>query len=625
MKLRIIIKERSGSSSPRRRGSSIKLQLLIFFSLFLFFFPKLTLAIENFRTDYTVDYFLSEKDNNISSRVSYKIKITNLTPDLVIKNFSILFPKSFQIGNIKAADDFKSIIPSVSDADDKNTISVPLSDPIAGLNSENNIYLDFLQQNLFKVNGNVWEVILPTVENKEGEGDYTIIVHLPPNSGKQISIAKPKPDHITLNEITWRNPVNRTIYAVFGKQQNYSLQLRYHLTNPNLNRVYTDVSFPPDTLYQKVFVNSIRPEPAIVSTDEDGNYIGRYFLNPKEGKTILFDGGVVITSEPREDMKEPIRTLFKTQQKYLLAASTHWKLNEDFIPKKISTIRDIYRYAVDTLTYNYGRLNTSITRLGAQQALQYPDQSVCTEYSDVMISIAREKGLYTREIQGYGFSNDQELRPLSVNADILHSWPEYYDEVKQLWIQTDPTWEDTSGIDYFNSFDLNHVVFAIHGKKSDSPYPAGSYKTQNSTKDINILPTAQYYSELKSVSFETNPLQIPNMSNNSYTLKVVIRNTGNTFLWNFPISAEADKLTLSPATQIVSSLAPLEKKELIFEYIPKSQFGDIKTVLKLSSDSKPLYEQEINVASFYYGIAKIIGIIILFILGLGVAVKLMRR
>ena len=51
------------------------------------------LAIENFRTDYTVDYFLSENDNNISSRVSYKIKITNLPSDLVIKNFSILFPK----------------------------------------------------------------------------------------------------------------------------------------------------------------------------------------------------------------------------------------------------------------------------------------------------------------------------------------------------------------------------------------------------------------------------------------------------------------------------------------------------------------------------------------------------
>lgn len=599
----------------------------IFFLTSIFYFLSSTpiYAIDHFRTDYTVDYFLSESDNNISSRVSYKIKITNLTPDLVIKNFSILFPKSFQIGSIKAADDFKSIIPGVSDADGKNTISVALTDPVAGMNSENNIYLDFLQQNLFKVNGNVWEVILPTVENKEGEGDYTIIVHLPPNSGKQISIAKPKPDHITLNEITWKNPVNRTIYAVFGKQQNYSLQLRYHLTNPNLNRVYTDVSFPPDTLYQKVFVNSIHPEPAIVSTDEDGNYIGRYFLNPKEEKTILFDGGVIVSSEPREDMKEPIRTLFKTQQKYLLAPSTHWDLNADYVPKKLTNIRDIYSYARDTLSYNYGRLNTSITRLGAQQALQYPDQAVCTEYSDVMIAIAREKGLYSREIQGYGFSNDQELRPLSVNADILHSWPEYYDDTTQLWIQTDPTWEDTSGIDYFNSFDLNHVVFAIHGKKSDFPYPAGSYKTQDSTKDINIIPTAQFFSEKKAVSFETNPLQIPNMNNRSYTLKVTIRNTGNSFLWNFPVSAEADKLTLSPATQIVASLAPLEKKELTFEYIPKSQLGDVKTTLKLSSESKLLYEHEISIASFYYGIAKVVGVIALFLFGLGVAVKLIKR
>lgn len=150
--------------------------------------------------------------------------------------------------------------------------------------------------------------------------------------------------------------------------------------------------------------------------------------------------------------------------------------------KKITTIPEIYRYAVDTLTYNYGRLNTSITRLGAQQALQYPDQAVCTEYSDVFISLAREKGLYTREIQGYGFSNDQELRPLSVNADILHSWPEYFDDAKQLWIQTDPTWEDTSGIDYFNSFDLNHVVFAIHGKNPTFPIPQAVTKRKTAQR-----------------------------------------------------------------------------------------------------------------------------------------------
>ena len=93
-------------SSPRRRvyprkGIQSKITIIDFLFLFIFFFPKLTHGIDHFRTDYTVDYFLSENDNNISSRVSYKIKITNLTPDLVIKNFSILFPKAFKLATSK--------------------------------------------------------------------------------------------------------------------------------------------------------------------------------------------------------------------------------------------------------------------------------------------------------------------------------------------------------------------------------------------------------------------------------------------------------------------------------------------------------------------------------------------
>ena len=87
------------------------------------------------------------------------------------------------------------------------------------------------------------------------------------------------------------------------------------------------------------------------------------------------------------------------------------------------------------------------------------------EFTDLFIAIAREKGIYSREIQGYGFSLDQKLQPLSLSSDILHAWPEYYDTKTESWIAVDPTWENTSGINYFSSFDLNHIVFVIHGKK----------------------------------------------------------------------------------------------------------------------------------------------------------------
>lgn len=587
--------------------------------------PGISLAAQ-FRTDYDVNYTLDAQNTGIATKVSFKIKITNLTTDLVIRKFSITFPKSFQIGNIKASDDFKEIIPEVTNsADGDHVIAVELSNPVAGINEENNIYLDFLQNNLFKVNGNVWEVILPTVENKDEGGNYTVTVELPPNSGKQIAISKPRPTNITLSEIKWVNPANKTIYAVFGKKQNYDLELRYHLQNPRITRVYTDIAFPPDTLYQRVFVNSISPKPDTVSIDEDGNYIGRYYLNPKEEKTIYFKGAVEIFAEARSEMRLPVKKLFEESKNHLLSPSTHWRIEPSRLPSVNANFTDIYNFTTKTLTYNYGRLNSNLTRLGANQALEYPDQAVCTEYSDVFIAIAREKGMFTREMQGYGFSNDQDLRPLSINADILHSWLEYYNEEKQVWIPIDPTWEDTSGIDYLTSFDLNHIVFAIHGKKSDYPYPAGSYKTEDTTKDINIIPTSNEYKERKSLSFEPSTLHIPTLNKNTYSFKITVQNTGNTFIWNTLLDAYSEKLKISPKSINIDRLAPLEKKELVFEYAPESLFANTKADITLSTSEGIVFRDAISVTTIYYSVLKYSIIAFAIALGLFVAIKLIKR
>ena len=121
--------------------------LFILFVFFFLFYTPLARAAD-FKTDYFVDYYLSEKNNDIATKVSFKIRITNLTTDLVIKKFSIIFPKSFQIGNIKASDDFKDITPIVEELDEKHSISAQFSDPLVGINMENTLYLDFLQHNL---------------------------------------------------------------------------------------------------------------------------------------------------------------------------------------------------------------------------------------------------------------------------------------------------------------------------------------------------------------------------------------------------------------------------------------------------------------------------------------------
>lgn len=228
-------------------------------------------------------------------------------------------------------------------------------------------------------------------------------------------------------------------------------------------------------------------------------------------------------------------------------------------------------------------------------------------------------------MQGYGFSNDQDLRPLSVNSDILHSWPEYYDNATQLWKEIDPTWESTSGIDYFDSLDLNHIVFAIHGKKSDYPFPAGSYKLEETTKDVNITPTSDVFSEKNSLDFQVSPLQIPLLNKNTYQLKITVRNTGNAFVWNMPLAVSSDKVSFIQPDNSTVSLAPMEKKELTYEYATNGFFSDSKATVTVSSGGNRLYSHEISVTPLYLSVVKYLVIGLGVVTGIVAAVKFIKN
>jgi len=591
--------------------SSLFFIILSFVSCFVF--SSFSYA-SDFITDYDVHYYPTLEKQNLTTHVSFKIKITNLKPDIYIKTFSLLFPKTFQIGNIKVSDDNGVVNTIVTQSDSNQIIKMEFSDPAMGLNITNSLYLEFLQTDLFKVNGNTWEVIIPTIENRD-KGDYIVTVHMPMTQSKKISISKPKPDLISGDRIIWNNPKNKTIYAVFGAYQIYSTKLRYHLNNPHFTRVYTDIAFPPETLYQKLYINSIFPKPDKVFRDDDGNYMGRYFLNAKESKDIIFDSNIQIHVQPRADVMKEISKSFISQKKYLLTPDKNWTIS-DFSPyKKYNSIESIYSFITSKLRYNYGRLSSKISRLGANEALRYPDQAVCTEFSDVFISLAKENGLYARELQGFGFSNNAELRPLSTKSDVLHSWPEYFDEKQQIWIPLDPTWESTSGIDYFSSLDLNHIVFAIHGKKSDYPYPAGSYKLDDSTIDIQINPTDITLKESNSLSITQLQQSIPLNSQNSFQIKIEIENTGNSYVWNYPLTLSSNGLLLKSETILINTLAPYEKKEILIEYSLINKWKQINTSILFFAASNKIATIPVQVVPIQFlllrNVSIIVGIIVL--------------
>ncbi|MDO8741826.1 MAG: transglutaminase domain-containing protein [Candidatus Roizmanbacteria bacterium] len=451
------------------------------------FLPFSSVLATDFKTDYQVEYNLSQSQDSLSSQVDFKIKITNLKSDVYVNKFAISFPNTFSINNLKASDDNGLITPKMTIDEQKTKVELEFSDPAIGKDSVNTFFLNFNQANLFKVNGKVWEVVLPVIENTQDES-YQVTVNLPEaTTNKKISIAKPKPDLVSGNKIIWDNPKTKTIYAVFGDNQVYQTELVYHLKNDQIYPVTTEIAFPPDTIFQKTFIQSISPIPESVYQDEDGNYLGKYFLKPLENKTITYKSFIQIYVQPRDEVVPVVRKAIDQQKNYLLTAKKYWQIDKIDSIKNITQQEEIYNFVTNILQYNYKKLNSQNKRLGANFVLSHPDQAVCLEFTDLFVAITREKGIYSREIEGYGFSLDPKLQPLSLSSDILHAWPEYYDLKTENWIAVDPTWGNTSGIDYFSSFDLNHVTFAIHGKNPDYPLPAGMYKIENS-RDVSIKP-----------------------------------------------------------------------------------------------------------------------------------------
>jgi len=577
---------------------TVRVLIFLYFLFAVLFIPKFALAAD-FKTDFKVEYYLKEIESQLVSDVKFSIKITHLRSDTYVKKFSLSFPKYFSIKNISASDDNGKIEPVVQSDSQKSVIELEFSSPKTGKDTVNNFYIDFSQDNLFKVNGNVWEVMLPVIEN-QSDGDYTMLVNLPLNTDKKISIAKPKPDYVSGKQLIWNNPTTKTIYAVFGDKQYYQSNLIYNLINPKIYPVYTDIALPPDTLYQKVFIDQLVPQPNSVSVDSDGNYLARYNLKPKESKTIVFQGIIGIYASPRSELRELNKNQIKAQEKYLLTEKSYWQINEPDKFSNLKNVGDIYNYVVNNLTYDYQKLNTKEGRIGANNVLKNPTKAVCTEFTDLFIGLAREKGIYSREIQGYGFSADPQLRPMSFVSDTLHSWPEYYDATRHLWQAVDPTWENTSGIDYFSSFDLNHITFTIHGNDPSYPYPAGMYKTKNS-KDIIIQPVSYEPKDNNRLKMETVDFQKVVYYQKKYHSKIIISNIGNVFLYNQKIKISDHDLDFTQTDFMINQIAPYQQKEIAVEYSPKKVIGKKNSLMTITLDGQlDITKLPVAIYPYYY-------------------------
>ena len=450
------------------------LRKLFIFLLLYFIIPNKALATGDgkFAVSYDIKYNVAATG---ITTVNETVLLKNLSSNYYATEYSSKIVDE-KIENIRGFDALGPLKTKVSNSN----LKVYFNDKVYGLGRTYQWTLSYETSEIAKKSGRIWEIILPKPSDTEDIENYTITLNVPKEFGLPAYL-KPQPK----TGFVWTKDEIKTsgIFAAFGDYQNYNFRLTYHLDNKNVIPVRTEVALPPTTSYQEIFLQSLDPRPEDVIIDQDGNWLAQYNLNPREHKDIILTGTAIVYLQPR--YPEKITNLID-----LIAQKKYWDTADPEIldvASKYRTPKELYDFTVSTLTYDAAKIDQEIVRMGAKNALLSPESAICMEFTDLFVSLARAKKIPARELEGYALTTNEKRQPVALKRDILHAWPQYWNSDQGGWINVDPTWENTTGgIDYFNQFDFNHLVFAIHGMDSSYPPPAGAYKGNNDTKDVLV-------------------------------------------------------------------------------------------------------------------------------------------
>ncbi len=541
----------------------------IFLSLVSFLTPKTFAAdpLQEFSTSYDVIY---DVDDTGVTTVTEKINLRNLTSQYYADQFK-LTPGSTALFEVKATDPGGPLDVKTEARDTSTDVTVKFNQQVAGIGKVLPWTLQFKSKDFAQNLGKVWEVRAPKISSNSNLESYNLTISVPQSFGEPSSISPTPKSKTTSNGrifLTFDKESLRTtgVSANFGQIQLFDFDLAYHLENSNIVPILTNIALPPDTAYQDVIYQRITPAPLNVTVDEDGNYLAWYRLQRGEKLDIKAIGSTKLYTQTK--VKNP--SLSEDLRKKYTQADKYWEKDNPVILNKLPEIlksdasldsegkaKLIFQYVVDSLKYDPTRLGDSIERFGAVTALNNPNSAVCMEFTDLFIALARAAGIPSRELDGFAYTQNGKLRPLSLNKDVLHAWPEYWND-KRGWVMVDPTWENTTGgVDYFSKLDLNHFVFVVKGLSSTQPVPAGSYKyigkdsqdVKVTLSDVDFLGKPQ----INVVIDNTNPI----FSGFPGKVKVTLENGGNSFYPATNFSVTAQKLTVLESGTTPSGTGPI--------------------------------------------------------------------
>ncbi len=517
-------------------------------------------SASDFRADYTVDYTLQPEHEVI--HVKQQVALTNQQSNLRASSYSLTLERD-SYTNLHAYDSSGDLTFTEKPADTTTTIAFTFNDKVVGVGNALQWTIEYDSSSLAKHHGQLWDVAIPRVEEHDSYeiSSYKARLLIPESVGKAhyispVAASSTVDSGYTIYTFTKDQIFPAGIVAAFGQAQVFKFTLKYHLYNPNIGRASTEIALPPDIPgQQQIIYNQLNPKPVSIRTDQDGNSLATYYLGPNKSLDVSFTGWARIDAHyPTLTSAKKISDIPDDLVKTYTVEERYWETSDADLIKKVEEITDpnksavdnaraIYNYVTSTLQYNTARINKDLERMGASAAFDQPDNAVCMEFTDLFVTMARIAGIPAREIDGYAYTTDNDNHPIfypGLGSDILHAWAQIY-LPDDGWVMVDPTWGSTTGgIDFFGRIDLNRIAFAIRGLDSESPYAAGSYKTnEQQDGDVNVAFSQQSKNGQPRLELALDRHKLTAGMGSSLPLKIT--NAGNVTLYNINTSAKAPK------------------------------------------------------------------------------------
>lgn len=587
---------------------------LLFVGGWLFAKPALG---KDFSSFYKVTYTFDEQNNAL---VVQEISLVNNTADLYVSQYTLSLSGS-NLSKIEAYDKIGIIKTETLVKDNTTLVILSFNEKAVGKGKILSFILKYQINNFAKIEGNLKQILLPRLTKTEEIDEYQLTLRVPFSYGK-VSYINPHP----IKEEKQQNystllfdKESLTKYGVmanFGPYQSFDFKLVYELSNETKFPTVEKIAIPPDTFYQTIAYNYLNPLPIDVNIDNDGNWLASYRVEPSQKLLVETSGRVDIFSSYRVKSSEKSIDL-----KNYLKPQKYWPVNNQEIidlANKLKTPEAIYNFVTQTLSYDYSAISLNNKRRGALSAIKDPKSSICTDFSDLFIAIARAAGIPARELQGYAYTENPKLKPIAQDSDLLHSWPEFYDETKKQWVQIDPTFANTaSGLDFFNQSDMSHFVFATHGESDWFPLPAGAYKSENYLgKQVFVNLSKENFIANNGMEFyDIQPKKVYSLLNNN--VEITLKNNSGKAIYNdnIEIIAEGDYF---PKNFQYDNFLPYStlKRKLVIK--PKDIFKDyqlsisIKYGEEIVSKSIKVYSLFLRMTIVFISLSTMILTIILF-------------